>query len=66
MKSIVPDWSKSPLYSTAPSHQQPLGMGLGSWNVLHEVPSLAPLSLPSPAWWPMGQLLPRRLDVEES
>lgn len=39
--------------------------GLGSWNVLHAVPSLAPLLPPSLAWWPVGRLLPRGPEEEE-
>lgn len=52
--------------STAPSCQQPLVMGLGSGMFsMKYPPPHAPLFLPSPAWWPMGQLFPKRLEEEE-
>lgn len=40
------------------SRQQPLGMGLSSWNVRHEAPSLAPPLPCCPTLLPLGAAAP--------
>lgn len=67
-KLVVPaEESVTPVF---PRSQPPAATwnGLGSWNVIHAAsppPRWAPLLLPSPAGWPVGQLLPRGLEEEE-
>lgn len=58
-KLTVPWWGQLTFGPPAALiHQQPLGMGFGSWNVLHEVPSPAPPLLPFPTSWPLGAAAP--------
>lgn len=58
-KLTVPWWGQLTLGPpVALIHQQPLGMGLGSWNVLHEAPCLAPPLLPFSTPLPLGAAAP--------